>query len=146
MGYQEPIEVEVEERSIEINNNNYAFNPDIAPLEISLKSIKGFHMVIFDRHGRLVERFEEYNIEEGERIFEWDGKVRNSNRTVPAGAYYYVIKRANYYTSEGEVRDFFKGSRRENDQIDDNQQNNNNNGGESSGETLQAGIIYVFRN
>jgi len=151
MGYQEPVEIEVEERSIEINNNNYAFNPDKAPLKITLKSIKGFHMVIFDRYGRLVKRFEEYNIQEGERIFEWDGKVRNSNRTVPSGAYYYVIKRANYYTSEGEVRDFFKGSRRENDQIGNNQQNNNNNGGESSdgessGETLQAGIIYVFRN
>ena len=68
------------------------------------KSITTFEIVIYNRYGKRVHKFEG-NIRDWPG---WDGRINESNRYVSTGVYFYVIKRLdllrdfNYYLPDGE--------------------------------------------
>jgi hypothetical protein len=52
-------------------------------------SIKEFEITIFNKQGKLMHKFRGGNVRDWPG---WDGSIRNSNRLVPDGVYYYIIK------------------------------------------------------
>jgi hypothetical protein len=132
-----------------------AFSPNVQDgtndeITFSLKSIKDFHLVIFNRWGRVVFEKEIYNNTETEEIV-WDGKIRNSNRTAEPGVYYYVIKAKGYDGNDWDGKpkeerkgSLFGGQNSQSNQNTTGNQNNQDDSGQAETASQAYGVIYVF--
>ncbi len=146
--------ITVEASTFELDKE--AFSPNTRDgnndeLTFSLKSIKDFHLVVFNRWGRVVFEKEIYNNTGTEEVV-WDGKIRNSNRTVEPGVYYYIIKAKGYDDNEWDGKpkeernsSFFGDQSNQPNQNNTAGNQNNQSNIDQGGTSSQAyGIIYVF--